>query len=825
MRRRCTSAAILLALPALLCFAPALSAQADAPAGDRAEVQKKFDEAMQAMRAGNYDAAATALDAILKLEPTSHEALVMRERAGLAGLSQMLRRDDVLYKKFAIEIMRRAEKESERIDRSPAAIEKFVARLASEDVVTREDAIFRVSAIGSVAVPHLLDTMLSGNPLVVGIQKASALRALKMMGPTAIPPILAAVRNAEPDLATNLIAFLAEIPDARAVPVLCAIVDDPARPDFMKKVAQGALDELIPPPPPPPPPAPGQPAPAAAPAPKRPAAALAFYRLALRYYHRDPVLMYLLPSWERLIWSWNLEGKTLAERLKAEPNVAGGEKPMGASEYGRKLCRALLIEGMQLPHDQPDLIELYISNNFMSVIESEATDPKQAAADRRINESFGARYLYLSLGRALRERDEDRKNVKLAVQCISSLRSIGDPRPPAEENTLVAALDYPDKDVRALAAQALMEIYPTGRMGAPDRVIAATSAALGAQLKPVALVLTTDARFLGDVSAASDPLGIRIESRTEQVDVLNRLRSIGTPISVLLIDTRLKGISAVALVDNIRRDDRLAKLPIFLFAPKEDVAAVSKLAAGKTPVVCSIPLDTTEVAPLLTKTVSAPATPGAYDITANLKALAAMLTTLKDLPRETTYPVRDIIPAVVRLTTGTPAEIRILAFQVLAAQPDATARDAAYAVFVNAKEPADVRHEAGAALLRILPLRPAVAGDQIAAFRKATTESDAEIAVLANRMLAVADIPQDEREAALLAVIAPQTPKPAPAKPAKAKPAATTTTTAATTSAPAADASKPAPAKSAATPTTTKAPAPKPAAPKTPAPAAKPAGK
>ena len=809
MRRRCTSAALLCALVAVLGFAPALAAQGDAAAADRAEVQKKFDEALKSLREGKYDAASAALDEVLKLNPTSHEALVLREKAGVATLADMLRKDEGLYRKFALEIMRRAEGESQRVERSPATVAKYLGLLASEDVVTREDAIFRLAAVGSVAVPGLLDTMLSGDRLVVGARKAGALRALRMMGPTAIPPILAAIRNADADTAANLIPFLTEIPDARSVPVLCSILDDPARPAYMKKVAGDALNDLMPPPPPPPPPAPGQPAAATPPPPARPSGATACYRLATRYYYDDPVLTEILPSWERLIWSWTGGGKTLAECLKAEPNLADGKaKPLSAQEYSQKLCRALLIDGMQLPHEQPDLIELYISNNFRETIEGAKADAAKAAADRRTNESFGARYLYLSLGRALRDR-----NVKLAILCIASLRNIGDPRLPTEENTLVAALDYPDKDVRAPAAEALMEIYPGGDLAAADRVIAATSAALGAQMRPTALVLTTDEKFLADIRPVATSAGLRVETRKEQVDALVRLREVGLPVSVFVVDARLKGIGATAVVDNIRRDAALANLPVFIFTPKEDAAKLAAEAKGKVAGVCAIPVDATEAAQSLSASAKSPATPAVYDITNNVKMLTTMLTTLKDLPAGTRYPVRDLTPAVVRLTAGFPAEIRRLAFQVLAAHPDASARDAAYEVFVSGKEPTEVRREAGTALLRILPLRSGVAEDQVAAFRKTTADPDAEVAALANRMLAVAAIPQTQREAALLAIVAPES--------AAAKPAAVTTTTvksAGTT------------AKPGATTTTTKAsagtpPATKAPAPKTPASTAKPAGK
>jgi hypothetical protein len=802
MPRRWTPAALLCALAAVLCVAGPLLAQNATPPADRAELQTKFAEALKAMREGKHDAAIATLDELLKLQPTSHEALVLREKAGVATLGLMLGREDVTYRRFALMILRRAEEESKDVDRQPATIAKYLALLPSEDVVTREDAIFRLSAIGSAAVPPLLDVLLSGDPLAIGVRKASALRTLRMMGTAAIPPTLAAVRHADPDVATRLVPFLTEIPDARSLPVLAGILDTPDRPDYMKKVAGDALDELVPPPPPPPPVA-GQPAQPPAP-PKRISGAVAAYRLALRYYYNDPILTTILPSWEWKFWSWDPKGKSLAESLVA--------KDVPPQHYSRTLCERLLVAGMRLPHDQPDLIELYISNNFMQYIEALAAGKAEAAkfeADRRTNESFGARYLYLSLGRALRDRNED-----LAIQCIDSLRNIGDPRLPTDENTLVSALDFPNKFVRAKAAETLMRLYPAGDLAAADAVMATAASALGALTRARLLLLTADDKLLSDVRQVAEGLNMVVETRKEQVDALHRIKSMVPPISVFLIDTRLKGITAVAVVDSVRREGGLAKLPMFLFTPKEDVAKVAAESKGKVPAVCAIPVDPAEVQQFLKAAAAAAGTPAVGDITENLDILSRMLAALKALPPGTRYPVRELTPAIVRLTTGFPADVRRLALQALAGQPDPAARDAAYAVFINAKDPLEVRRDAGAALLRILPLRPAVAEDQVAAFRKATTDPDAEVAGLANRMLAVASIPQAQREAAMLGLPAPEAAAPK-------KPAATPTTT----SAPAGAATPP---KAAVTTTTGKAgAAPKPVGPKVsiPTTTAKPAGK
>ena len=180
--------------------------------------------------------------------------------------------------------------------------------------------------------------------------------------------------------------------------------------------------------------------------------------------------------------------------------------------------------------------------------------------------------------------------------------------------------------------------------------------------------------------------------------------------------------------------------------------------------------------------------------------------------------MRELTPALVRLTTGFPVEVRRLALLTLAAQPDPDARDAAYAIFIDAKDPVEIRREAGATLLRALSLRPTVAEDQIVAFRRIAGESDAALASLANRMLAVASIPQAQREADLLKAVFPEAPKAAPAK----KPAAAAPGAAAKSDA-APAATKPA----AATTTTAKASsaAPKPAASRTPPTTARPAGR
>ena len=106
----------------------------------------------------------------------------------------------------------------------------------------------------------------------------------------------------------------------------------------------------------------------------------------------------------------------------------------------------------------------------------------------------------------------------------------------------------------------------------------------------------------------------------------------------------------------------------------------------------------------------------------------------------------------------------ILALRAIGNLPQPALRDLVFEIFVSSSEPVEVRREAGAALQKLLVVNPRISPQQQAQLRSLTQDADELLRTCAIHGLALASIPQGEREAALIEAAAPPA-APAPAAP------------------------------------------------------------
>jgi len=720
----------------------------------RPEVQQRFAAALKLYNEGQPEAAAAALDEVLQMDPTSREVLDLREKAGEEILIKLLK--DPKLGPTARLILFRAADAGAKIRRDAETIHRLIEETTSNETVVRWSAIRQLTAIGPFAVPQLLDVIFSTERPIVGSRKVAARIALKNMGPNGIPPLVVALLNAED--AARIAEFIAENPDARAVPALIAITVDATKPQYLRDAAAEALSMIVAPPAP----VAAKPAKAkTAAAAKKPgtetlpaarmSAAQAFYLLAQRYYYADSALLEIIPDSERVLWRWDPMGKTYAEHLRFQ------EVP--AAAYARIMASETLREGMQQKHSHPDLLELYVANNYMAL--EEAGGPKADVAEilavRVVNEAVGAEYLYMALGRGLKD-----SNVPLARSCIEALASIGDPRPP-RDNTLVTALAYPDKYVRIQAALALVTLSPAGNLGGATEAVRVMAAGLGARIRPRVAILTADGALyqrLGRVVEAADMVA---EAQRDSAKAAQRVKELASPVSVLVIDARVEGPRAAAFVKSLRGDAKSAKLPIILLAAPNEVETLRADTISKVAAVLPLTADAAAVRTEIVNAAGSSGAPGAEDVRDNVELVRQILKALALLPPVTNYPTQDLTGVAAGFLRNQPDEIRILALRAIANLPQAGVRDMVYEIYAGAREPVAVRREAGAALQKLLVLHPRMEAREIAVLRSLTSDADEQIRMHATHALAIASIPQGEREASLQDIVTKLFPAPSAA--------------------------------------------------------------
>jgi len=167
----------------------------------REDVRKDLDTAVKLFKQAEFEKAAAALDKVIEKSPSSEEALILRERAGIAVLAKMLR--DPRLGPNAQRILHKAAEEGARVQRDPATIKKLVENMGSPDKVVRWQSIRHLTAVGPFAVPYLLDHALSAETNSSASRKVAALIILRDMKSAGTPPLIVAARNAVPLLCSH----------------------------------------------------------------------------------------------------------------------------------------------------------------------------------------------------------------------------------------------------------------------------------------------------------------------------------------------------------------------------------------------------------------------------------------------------------------------------------------------------------------------------------------------------------------------------------------------------------------------------------------------
>ena len=723
----------------ILCAAPA---QADA-APLRAKVKTKFDAAVKSYRLGEYDKAAKILDELLALSPTSEEAWLLREKVGLSQLTDFLKHPDSA--KAAVLLLRSAGKRDDHLRRDTNEIKKLVQQLSASSSDVRRLAIHKLVASGPFAVPCLLDSACSRETASGSGSEVYAMIALRKIGIAGGPPLNVALWNANDSAVPVIADLLANAGDPCAVPPLRAIIENPKRPEFIRKAAASALKQIL---------KPDLMVPlpllkrkqlkdtekSAKPIGKRPTsastAAGACADLAERFYYADTALIEIIPPKDRVVWSWSAKGKTFAENLtyKDVPTYA----------YPRINAHLLAFGGIEFAPDSMRLKELYASNNYMYLEDALAASDKIAEDLKRViplNESLGTDVIYDSLKRALKDN-----NPALARRCIESLRNIADPRPTKGDNSLVAALAVKDVSVSANAAETLMRVSPEGKLGGAKTAVDVIAVGLGARARPRIGVVTADTALSRSIAKTLNAMTLRSIDFTNIADALAKAKGDTRPLDALIIDTRTNAAGTPVIVKNIRADTLTTKLPLVLIAHKQDMEKLQAACAGQVTAIIPPNAEVVTIKSAMDQSLAnaRPVTPG-EDIRKQAAIVRRVLAAIAALPPQTEYPVRQLADLIAKLTAGYPDDIRILALKALTRLNDSAYSDTAFALYATDTSMA-VRQEAGKTFVALLAGNPKIKLDQRNALRALTKDADTQLADCAVRALAIADIPHAERK-------------------------------------------------------------------------------
>lgn len=286
------------------------------------------------------------------------------------------------------------------------------------------------------------------------------------------------------------------------------------------------------------------------------------------------------------------------------------------------------------------------------------------------------------------------------------------------------------------------------------------AAGLGARTRPRVAVLTEDEALYRRLVRTVEAADMVVEAHRDSADVAQRVKELGSPVSLLVIDARVEGPRTAAFVKSLREDARSAKLPVILLAPPNEVETLRADTLHIAAAVFSLTEDAAAVKAEIVNSAASSAAPSADDIRDNVELVRRILQALAELPPVTNYPTQDLAVVAAGFLRNQPDEMRILALRAIANLPQPSLRDMVYEIYLAAGEPVGVRHEAGAALQKLLVVNPQMDAQQLAALRSLTSDADEQIRMNATHALAIASIPQGEREAGLQEVTAKLFPAP-----------------------------------------------------------------
>ncbi len=326
----------------------------------------------------------------------------------------------------------------------PKFIEEHIQRL-SVNQRAYDLAIERLRQSGELAVPLMLQDL--RDPAQTANRDAIR-RALRDLGRLALNPLLAATNSNDPDLQIEVIQALGDIGYDVASPYLARLAQDPKTSGAIKDASRRSLAQLNT-------------------DPNTPAAGL-FYQLGEKFYYDRAAVVSDTRGPQAFVWYWDNQKGLIKTNVPHE--IFNEIMAMREAEYA-----------LELGGQGGDALSLWLASNYKREVElpqgqTDATRPENSPNAHYYGVAAGAQYLNAALNRALHDH-----NGAVALKVIKSLQEIA-----GQSNAfsgeagapLIAAMSYPDRQVRFEAAFAIAGAMPQQAFEGSQRVVPLLAEAL-----------------------------------------------------------------------------------------------------------------------------------------------------------------------------------------------------------------------------------------------------------------------------------------------------------------------------------------------------------
>jgi len=561
MRNRIWRLGLCLAVTVTMLAATAVAGAAEAQEAQESKAAALLVDGIHDYMVKNYDAALQKFDQLLAMQPSSQDVLMMRKRADIAQLIEM--RSDEKVGPAASRVLEMLTKLAREDKREIPEMDQLLTSMQSPDLKMYLNARATFIAHGQYSVPHLLPFLtLQGakNPLVVG----RTVGLLNDIGRGAAMPLLAALQTDDQVLKTRVVGVLGQIKEERAVPALLAIAQSPESPQSLVVAARDALRNIT----------------SRTPA-SLGAAIEQYQRLVKLYLHEDKAAVGYVFGKRQDVWKWDPDGKTLEAKLTYElvPTALYYQR------QGAEMARA----GLKLDPEDTELQSLLVCLQVRE-LQSARTYLALASADEVRDEVakiagalearvpvVGRTYSAAVVGRALEHALQTRDS-GMILHMVKLMGSKAGLETGEGGKALLAALEYPDKDVRYQAAIEIVRGSPRGTIGDPNRVMQVLSAALKRASAQTALLVFTDLQVRNKLRTALKEQGFETVECAPDPGAVGKALMIQPSVEILFVGGNEPQAVFQATYQALCDDARTATVPMLVVVDSRKPSADLKKA-------------------------------------------------------------------------------------------------------------------------------------------------------------------------------------------------------------------------------------------------------
>ena len=571
---------------------------------------------------GELAKAKEAFDQMLALKPGSQVALRMQREAELGLLARMASEKDEPLASTArkvLDMMGQAVRQERRVIENP---EKLLTDFQSPDLRAYLSARAELVGYGAYAVPHLLQFLTRQGPDNQAIV-ARTVSTIRDIGRAAVPPLLEAAAADDELVQIRVVGALGQFGDRRAVPVLLSLWEAPGTPEIVVEAAGEALKAIT------------------SQSPDALGSAVEQYKTLVELYVREEAASvgFLYGGWQE-IWRWNPAAANWQDRLTYEL--------LPTYLYCQQEAVENALKALRLDPEDADLKALLLTalcrQRQLARMYAELKDDEQVRADAAARAVQLDRHVPLAghlmdadvVGKALRQALAlgDAATSLYLVELLGGKAGL-DTSEGAE--VLVAALDFPHRDVRCRASIEIVRASPTGAIGDPQKVMEVLSVALKHAATRRALLIMDNLQLRNKLTAVVEGEGWQASSCDVDVGPINAILNLQPAVDIVFMTGNVDDVIFRGCLGKLKADARTASLPLYAVVNPDAQAVDLTKYEGITGALSTDRVQAAKVAPLLAQAAQAGQIPTERE-RADLVLMGAEALKLVD-PRATRYPV------------------------------------------------------------------------------------------------------------------------------------------------------------------------------------------